>query len=198
MLSPMLNESVDLQIEDLLPKLRSSSWARLLTGNYAEATAELDYGFRYLRFWSLLELIAQKHITSDQQRIVRPDGSQILWPSGQPVATRGARAKVYAHLAAVGAPASNETFADGTQVHFEGNQPAPPGSAEIVPLWEHLGAMYGIRNSIAHTGQYIPDTAAIPGTYETYAARFYPSGSLYRNLRELARVAMYRELAAIP
>jgi hypothetical protein len=198
LLAPMLNEFVDLQIENLLPKLRSSSWARLLTGNYTEATAERDHGFQYLRFWSLLELIAAKHVTSDRQNIFRPDGSLVLWPSGQPVFTRGSRAKVYSHLTAIGTPASNETFADGTQVHFEGSQPAPAGSAEIVSLWEHLGAIYAIRNSIAHTGQFIPDAAATPGTDEARAARFYASESLYRNLRELARMAMHRELEAIP
>jgi hypothetical protein len=54
-----------------------------------------------------------------------------------------------------------------------------------------------IRNSIAHTGEYVPDAAATTGTDEARAARFYPSKSLYRNLRELVRIAMYRELAAI-
>jgi hypothetical protein len=73
MLLPMLSEFVSLRIEKLLPKLMSSPWARLLTSNYAEATAELDHGFQYLRFWSLLELIAKAHVISDRQHVFSPN-----------------------------------------------------------------------------------------------------------------------------
>jgi hypothetical protein len=48
------------QIERLLPRLQVDSFARLLMKTYAEATAEGDYGFSLLRYWSILELVGDK------------------------------------------------------------------------------------------------------------------------------------------
>ena len=114
------------------------------------------------------------------------------------IVTRGARAKVYAHLMAMGVPGSHASLEDGTQVYLEGDRPAPGDAAEVISLWDQLGAMYAIRNSVAHTGEYTPISGRSVGAEEALAARLYPSLSLHQNLRELARLAMHQELAALP
>lgn len=194
---PMFSGDIENYIERTLPRLQNSAWARLLFSNFADATSEFDPGIQHLRYWSLMELIAKKHIISETTQIFYPDGSPILSAKGKPVLTRGAQAKVYAHLISLGTFQSSEGDQNGT-VHFEGAQPvnAPPGE-EVIRLWEDLGAMYAIRNSVAHTGEYTPDATAAPNSDSGRAARFYQSGSLMQRFRDRVRIALSHELAAI-
>lgn len=197
-IGPMFVGQIENYIETNLPKIQSSAWARLLVSKFADATAERDAGIQHLRYWSLLELVAKKHIISDNTAVFYPNGNPIISATGRPVNTRGAQAKVYAHLLSLGARQSSEGNQSGT-VHFEGCQPlTAPAGEEVVRLWEDLGAMYAVRNSVAHTGEYTPDPAAAPNSDAGRAARFYPSGSLMHRLSEHARMALFRELGAIP
>jgi len=195
LLAPMIAGQLEESIERLLPKIQKSPWARLLVSNYAVATAERDHGFQYLRYWSLLETIAKKNVVHDGIAIYDVNGLPIT-NRGKPIVTRGARAKVYHYLTLSNVMVGHETTADGTSFVFEGSAPAHvTDGAQVITLWDDLGAMYHIRNAVTHTGEYSPDLSAAPDTDAGRAARFFPNGSLFGRLREHARAAMYRELA---
>lgn len=196
-ISPMLDE-VEQQLESLLPKAQKSPWARLLMSDYAAATAETDHGFQYLRYWSLIELIAKHHITSDNQQIFFPTGQAVTSASGTAVLTKGAKAKVYAHLMNTGVFSGVSGSPTGQNLHFEGDQPDAGGHGnEVIALWNWLGAAYHIRNSVAHTGQYEPNMSAAPQSDAYWAARLFPHGAFFGHFRDSIKIAMFRELEQI-
>lgn len=194
---PMFDE-IESDLEHLLPKAQRSPWARLIMSDYAAATAEVDHGFQYLRYWSLIEQIAKRHITSASQNIFFPNGDLIRAKSGTPVLTKNVKAKVYAHLMSTGVIPGVSGIPTGETLHFEGHEPnSGRHSDEVIPLWNWIGAAYNIRNSVAHTGEYQPNLSATPQSDEYWAAKLYSNGTLFGQFRDTVKMAMFHELSQI-
>jgi hypothetical protein len=90
------------EIERLLPRLEANPFSRLIVSTYGDATSEHEYGFALLRFWSVLELVAERKIAAGMP-VLHPDGTAILNARGNPETTKSKHGKVYAYILANGA-----------------------------------------------------------------------------------------------
>jgi len=165
------------RLERDLPKMARSPRARLMIQTLAQAIAEQDRSLKYLYYWMVLELAARAAVTSDSEQIFDAHGQIITRPDGQAVATRSARAKVYKFLFDNQMGAASYSYDPaGKTLNIEAQDPWPPGpSSEIIPLWEIIGALAAVRNAVAHTGAFLPDSNAKPGSPEALASRFFRS-----------------------
>lgn len=189
------------RIERELPTLRRSARARLLMESYAQAVAERDHAFIYLRYWAVLELIAKSVVTAENDEIVDAHGAVILGNDGRPIRTKGAAAKVYKYIFDADMGASSGSYSDGaTTVTFsiEAQRPriAAPNE-EVISLWDAVGGLVEIRNSVAHTGAFYPDPTARHGSRLALASRFWgqPFNPLFDLLKSATMIAVYREVA---
>lgn len=165
------------QIEQRLPKLEASRFTQLLVRSYAEATGERDFGFRVLRYWTVLELAADR-IIQKGQRLENPDGTEILKPNGQPETTNSKHGRVYQYILQSGAFASMSThhIGDGKVsiiLGDESDKRFKPGMI-VVRLWEMIQAIYAIRCAVAHEGYFDPTSRGSVG--ETLASDFLTRG----------------------
>lgn len=203
LLAPFSPGQVGQTIETHLPRMRKSPRARLLLETYAEATAERDYAFRHLRYWALLELLAKDAIPSNTDNIYDAHGHMIVDAQSQPIKTRGAAAKVYKYIFDGGTGATSSGYSEGSEqktVHIEAQNPSQPNAGdEVLSLWEVVGALYEIRNQVAHSGTFIPDANAAAGSRLALASRFYRHQSelLFRFLKGETWLATLRELNKI-
>ena len=186
-------------IERLLPKLDANPFLRLLAKTFADATAETYHGFALLRYWSVLELVADKCVATGQC-IRAPDGSVILNAKANPETTDSKPGRVYSYILANGAFLTQGSYDDnGTRRSYmiggDSTHPGYNANTELISLWDMVRAAYAIRNSIAHEGQFDLLTAAKGNAYEQLAARLVTSG--YADpisfLKQQAQIAFWRE-----
>ena len=83
----------------MLPRLEANPFSRLIVSTYSDATSEHEYGFALLRFWSVLELVAERKIAAGMP-VLHPDGTAILNAKGNPETTNSKHGKVYAYILA--------------------------------------------------------------------------------------------------
>ncbi|UVK51667.1 hypothetical protein DBIPINDM_004964 [Mesorhizobium sp. AR02] len=161
-------------IERLLPRLEANPFSRLIVSTYSDATAEPEYGFALLRFWSVLELVSEHKISAGIP-VLHPDGSAILNPKGKPETTSSKHGKVYAYILASGVYESTGHYVEyGIQktVHVGDSSNISAGLAtEVISLWDMVRAVYAIRNAIAHEGQFDLIKAQAGDKYQQLAAR---------------------------
>lgn len=186
-------------IDRLLPKLEANPFLRLLAKTFADATAETDPGFALLRYWSVLELLADKYVANGQC-IRTPEGSLILTADGNPETTNGTRGRVYFHILMNGAFVTQGSYDDnGTQRSFmiggDSTHPGYNASTELISLWEMVRAAYAIRNSIAHEGHFDLFSAAAGSANEQLAVRLVTSryADPISFLKQQAQIAFWRE-----
>lgn len=165
------------QIEQRLPKLEASRFTQLLVRSYAEATGERDFGFSVLRYWTVLELVADRIIQKDQP-LANPDGTEILKPNGKPETTNSKHGRVYQYILQSGAFASMATHhvSDGKVTMILGDESDKrfkPGMI-VVRLWEMIQAIYAIRCAVAHEGYF--DSASRGSVGEALASDFLARG----------------------
>ncbi len=186
-------------IEKLLPKLDGNPFLRLLAKTFADATAETYRGFALLRYWAVMEMLADKYVEPGQC-IRAPDGTVILNPRANPETTDSKHGKVYACILANGAFLTHGSYDDnGSHRSFivggDSTHPGYNANTELISLWDMVRAAYAIRNSIAHEGQFDLLAAASGDAYEQLAARLVTSG--YADpidfLKQQARIAFWRE-----
>ena len=189
------------RIEQLLPKLQADPFARLLTKTYADATAEEEYGFALLRYWSVMELLADKHIAKDGSPLTHPNGSQILNAKGKPETTNSKHGRVYAYILANGVYKSHGTYMENGKKknYIIGGDSTHPGytpTTELLSLWELVRAVYAIRNAVAHEGQFDLDKATTGDVYQNLAVRLKNSGhpDPMNFINQQAQIALWREV----
>jgi len=189
------------RIEQTLPKLQADSFARLLLKTYADATAELDYGFSLLRYWSVLELVADKSIAKDRTPLAHPDGAPILNRKGKPETTNSKHGRVYAHILANDAFKSHGTYTEnGSQKSYmvgrDSSDPAYTPTTELITLWDLIRAVYAIRNLVAHEGQFDLDKAMTGDAYQQLAARLkkLSNPDPLRFIKQQAQQVIWREV----
>jgi hypothetical protein len=197
---PLLNQQAVL-LERYLPVLENSLRARLDLELYAQALAERNYGFQYFRLWSLLELIAARHVRSDRIEIAGPDGRSILDSAGRRQTTKIASAKVYQYL-----------FASKLEIHFQlwkhhdGRQVIMPGTTllaedsniKILSLWDAVRAVNRIRNFVAHTGYFQPDEGSTNEVHVNASKIFLSQPINMSFLSFVTSAALFRELDSTP
>jgi hypothetical protein len=163
-------------IERSLPILETNSFARLLTRVFAEATGETDFGYRFLRFWTVLELVADRKIVKDGSPLMHPNGRSILNSNGNPETTNSKRGRVYQYILQNGSFTTTHSYQDNDAnrtMIVAGDVSNPnfkPGS-EVFSLWEMVRAAYAVRNSVAHEGHFDAATALAGDQYQQLAAR---------------------------
>lgn len=200
LLAPMSPGEHAERIERDLPRLFRSRRARLLMETLAQAISERDLPFAYFRYWAALELVAKGSILQDDLPIFDAHGAQITGQNGAPVFTKGAASKVYKYLFDAGMGGANHSFSSGDlhqAISIEAHIPSVQPGATILPMWNVVGALIEIRNSVAHTGSFIPDPLAPAGSRKALAAEFYehPTNLLFSFLRSMAEIAVLREIA---
>jgi hypothetical protein len=145
------------EIERLLPRLEANPFFRLIVSTYSDATAEQDYGFALLRFWSVLELVADRKIAPGRA-VLHPDGTAILNAKGNPETTNSKHGRVYAYILANGAFEESGSYTEaGVQKSYhigDAKNPNVTAATEVFTLWNIVRATYAIRNAIAHEGQF--------------------------------------------
>ncbi len=195
LLGPMFSNEHPEMVEDRQPIMARSDYARLLVTLLSEAVGERDAALQHWRCWIIIEQIAKKHIGSNFN-LSHPDGRPILHRNGSAATTSGARGKVYQYLITHGFPAFNlfKKDSNGLSLWIEGvtSNSADP-ERNVIPLWEAVGAMYEVRNNVAHSGQVSMSTP--PTETELLAdlilsAHSFTSGFLYGITSE----AVWREL----
>ena len=148
-------------IDAVVPNLETNPFLRLLLRSYAEATAELDWGIALLRFWTVLELLADSTIQKGL-KIKHPNGDRILNEKGSPRTTKGKSELVYQFILA------NEHYVysgssniDGrVQTYLIGADRSHPDCRDdtvTITLWDMVRAVYAIRNTVAHEGTFSID-----------------------------------------
>lgn len=188
------------EIERLLPRLEASPFSRLIVSTYSDATAEHEYGFALLRFWSVLELVADRNIAAGTP-VLHPDGTAILNPKGNPETTQSKHGRVYAYILANGAFEESGSYTEaGIQKSYhigDTTNPNVTAGTEVFTLWDMVRATYAIRNAIAHEGQFDLVKARAGDMYQQLAARLRARGQRPDSLdfiKMQAQLAVWREI----
>ncbi|WP_322015220.1 hypothetical protein [Paraburkholderia sp. J12] len=145
-------------IEVATPKLERTPFLRLLLRSYAEATSEADPGIALLRSWSVLELLADREISSGNP-ITYPDGKLILNRKGNPKDTNAKEARVYQLIMNSNPLVQSMTrTVDGREQHLllggDKHSPSYTPNTIILSVWDVVRAAYAIRNCVAHEGYF--------------------------------------------
>lgn len=191
------------RIERIIPRLQNDPFARLLINTYSDATAETDYGFSLLRYWSVLELVADRSFYGKaQSELMHPNGKPVVNSDGKPETTKTKSGRVYAYICDQGAfkAHGSRTVKGVTKKYMIGGDPADPkldSNTEVFSLWEMVRAGYAIRNYVAHEGQFDPRTAAAGNEHQQLAARLVIEGhpDPLDFIKSKAELALLRELS---
>jgi len=187
------------EIERLLPRLEANPFFRLIVSTYSDATSEHNYGFALLRFWSVLELVADRKIAPSRP-VLHPDVNAILSAKGNPETTNSKHGRVYAYILANGAFEESGSYTEaGVQKSYhigDAKNPNVTAATEVFTLWDIVRATYAIRNAIAHEGQFDPIKAQAGDLYQRLAARLsthgHPPDPLHFTKMQ-AQLAVWRE-----
>lgn len=187
-------------MERYVHNLQSEPFLRLLVKTYADGTGEEDPGFALLRFWSVMELVADKYVGNNAE-LTHPDGSLILDKDGRPLTTKSKKGRVYRLIFDTGHYTAVISHVEDGEPHqiIIGGGPDHPGytnKTELISLWDMVSAAYAIRNSIAHKGQFEFELNEAKSDEEKLAARLIKGGHAdpRRFIRDHAHRCVMREL----
>ena len=142
-------------IEDRILKVSRNSFARHMIKSYSEATDERDFGFRMLRFWAILELVADRDVPLGSP-LIHGDGAPILKINGKPETTNHKHGRVYSYMRqkpignAQGSDASGITYVIGSESEYLGTEVVPV----YYSVWDMVCAAYAVRCAVAHEGAF--------------------------------------------
>lgn len=183
-------------IETKLPKLETNPFTRLLVRSYAEATGEQDSGFQMLRYWTVLELVADRSVKR-KTPILNHDGSSILKQDGKPQTTNSQQGRVYQYILLNKSFAGIYTKNDGgknvtTIIGDTSASNYQPGM-QVISLWEMVQAAYAVRCAVAHEGYF--DVSRRKSSGEILASNLLTKGhpDLLDFIKSQAQMAIWRE-----
>jgi len=168
------------EIDNLNPLLENDPWLRFVIDNYSFAINDRNKDLRYFRLWAILELISKKEITENDIELLSPDGTPIILQNGQPRKTSNTLGKVYQCI--YNANLQHVTYTSqiadiSFNILFEMSEfHASNENIEKISLWEAVSAMYAIRNSVAHKGQFILSEAENGDWKDKLAVKYYSLG----------------------
>lgn len=202
LLSGLFRDDVAVRIERDLPALQRSPVIRLLYETYSNALSERDPGYKFLKFWTILETCARDNVQKGL-RISDPSGSIILNDRNQPFSTDHIAPRVYKYLfdlPAINTQGSAIIGGANVQYQFEGGTAVPAqAGTEHYSLWEVVRALYVVRNAMAHGGAYQPNLSAAPRSPEWIANRYFAQAPdvLLGQMRLYASLAIGKEIAQL-
>jgi hypothetical protein len=190
------------RIEQLLSKVAKNPFARLLTSTFADATAEHDPGFALLRYWAVLEMVADRKVPRSTLALMLPDGTPIFNEKGEPETTRSKVGRVYKYVVDGGAydqfglvhlprdVSIPGTVRDGVSCCYVADR------SVCISLWDIVRAVYAIRNAIAHEGFFDTASALRGKTGERLAAILVMEGPIspYDYVKSQAELALWKEV----
>jgi hypothetical protein len=142
----LAGESPD-QIALFLARMKSASF-RYVFSQYREALAENNPAFQYVRYWQILETMAESKNYDPTTELFDISGTPILDFSGRPMRLKNAKPIVYQLL--------RESYAeiDGSTSPTVGQMTstATDGTEITYSLWDFVQAWHGMRNAAAHYG----------------------------------------------
>lgn len=181
-------------IGKILDIVRSSPLKKYFLSLYKEAISEINIDFSYLRYWQLLETIAESKNYNPSDILLDIEGQIIKKNNGTSETLKDSKAKVYELVKGHGL---------GTR-SLKANAPRP-GSLEATEynLWDRIKAWHSMRNSASHFGGYVHDDELLKRTfrgYETCEALYLDQGGnkhgfLYEDLKSTAWLILRKELA---
>lgn len=187
-------------IERMMPRLETNPFLRLIVSTYSDATAEHEYGFALLRYWSVLELVAERQILTGKN-ISHPDGSPIFKSNRKHETTSSKHGRVYAYILAHGEYKSSGSYVEaGAQKSYHVGDKSDLNAltaTDLFTLWDMVHATYAIRNAIAHEGQFDVAKAQAGNVHQQLAARLRNSANLPDPLdfvKKQALAAIWREV----
>lgn len=153
---------------------------RLCCELYAEALADWSIDARFLRLWSILELLSGARIPTDQ-KVIRRDGT--TWP-GRYNTTSYAAPRVYHYIREYFDAASLD---ETSTLHPAGD------------LYEAVRTWYGRRNATGHYGRLaVSDARQQDQSWYSWAARSVSNESEWiRSLERLVQVVINHELLSV-
>jgi hypothetical protein len=167
---------------------------------YADGTAEEDSGFALLRYWSVMELLADKYVVPGIE-LKHPDASPILNYKGKPETTRSKHGRVYQFVFSAGNYIEVGSYQyDGARkqvmIGADSSHPGYTPETELISLWDMVRAVYSVRNGIAHEGQFDLMQAAAGDIHQQLAARLIRTGYAdpRRFIKHQAHLSVLREL----
>lgn len=114
------------QVGTYVDGLKQSPFDRFLVGLYRQARRERSPSFQYVRFWQILELMADSQ-NFDPNDILLDDAGEPILEQGQPKTIRGSVAKVFALLKMESLGSSDQN-------------------------WERVNVWFALRSAVAHFG----------------------------------------------
>jgi len=138
LLSGMLSGEDPETFEFLSKLLIDEPQIRYFVSLYTEASRELDPAFEYLRYWAILEAIAESKNFDRHEEIKDCNNEPIFDRSGKSFKCSGSRQKVYKLLHKINHQISNP---------FDERD-------EITGLWVAVDSWFAMRNASAHFGRF--------------------------------------------
>lgn len=191
LLPPLFASTSMERVELLYPIIQAEPYARLTLELYVQALAERDRSFTFFRQWALLEMIADKRVTTSDATLLNLDNSEILLGSGKALTTQRKEGKVYSYLRNGQLSAIYQGTHSGQVRVLEGSAGGVDQGAGVVTLWEAVAATYSIRNEVAHDGRY--DFAKVRKSDREKLARELFSGT-FGFLEHAVEYAVWREI----
>lgn len=197
-------ESIANTFDRLIPKLQNNPFLRLVVKTYASATSEKDPGFALLRYWAVLELLADKHVAKGKP-LLYPDQKPIVGAKNKRKTTDHKEGRVYEYLSSYLHPSPEIvglTDKEGRRRKYVlGGQVSKTDfdSEKInITLWDMVSATYAIRNAVAHEGMFdISRVDDVSKFYEKMAKIFIAYGGELHPLCFVRRQAMFAILTKL-
>ncbi|MEE1991499.1 hypothetical protein QPL90_08240 [Pseudomonas syringae pv. syringae] len=170
--APLIPSTSSNQIQKFYQIIKHDPYARLVLELYVQTIAERDHPYKFLRQWSLLEFIADKHIEVSNTTITDHEGNEIYSSPGRKLTTKDKAGKVYELLKCRGIGQVNQGLSNGHTDIIAGANGAHSHDEKVISLYDAVAASYKIRNAVAHAGTYsLDNTPRTP--IEGLAQRFF-------------------------
>lgn len=184
-------------VERMLPRLQNDPFAKLISRTFVEALGEDLEAVRIFRLWTILELVADKHVVRNSTPLANPDGSGILRANGRPETNESQVGRVYSYIRSLGHGPTFATYQDGESILEGGDTSSPNYQAgmRFFTPWQLVRAAYAVRNYVAHEGYFDPVSAAAGDQHQQLAAQALTSGrpALASFVEQAAQQALMRE-----
>lgn len=165
------------QIDKIEPLLENDHWFKFLFESYTNAINEENSDIKYFRLWAILELIAKKEVIDNDIELKDAENNVIKYQNGDTAKTNNKFGKVYYLIYKCNfSSTTSSSHIPGRKYHIVlemSEYKAKPEDGEKLTLWEVLNALYAIRNSVAHEGEFIREKMEQGTWKEKLAAKYY-------------------------
>jgi len=184
----MAGENAD-SIKNNFQKLKTKPSLRYYLSLFKEARAEFNVDFQYLRYWQILEMIAESKRFDRSKALIDFLDNPILNKKGQPIKIKSSEARIYELI----------------KQHFKIGGIAEPNhkiNRTEYNLWKFVECWYGMRNAASHFGGFRYDDPYQKKSFGDYqiCEKVYKdqnnsnNGFVTRELVETSKLIIAREI----